>query len=336
MKFLKYFFIVIASLIALLIIISLFLPSVVRVERSVLINAPVEIVFKNVNDFHKFHIWSPWNKYDPNIKVVYEGPEDGVGAKYIWTSEVEDLGSGSMTILESVQNKFVKHSVVFNQQDSAISEHKLTLEDKKIRTTWAIEFDMGWNLLGRLFGLFMEAAVAGDFDDGLTKLKDLCEKEAKEGPQVEITIENIPDLNLYTIKDSTSNMSEISAKLGQIFKEVMEFVEKNKLICTGAPLSITHSYSETSWVFEAGFPVADNKPKPTGRITQSKIPEGDVVKAVHIGPYTSMEKTYNKITEFIKAKNLKIRGLSWEVYMSDPMNTPPDKLYTFIYFPIDR
>ncbi len=40
-------------------------PATFRVERSAAISAPPEVVFANLEDFHQWAAWSPWEKLDP-------------------------------------------------------------------------------------------------------------------------------------------------------------------------------------------------------------------------------------------------------------------------------
>ena len=48
-------------------------PSEFRVERTATIAAPAPEVFAHVNDFRKWHEWSPWAKLDPAAKATFEG-----------------------------------------------------------------------------------------------------------------------------------------------------------------------------------------------------------------------------------------------------------------------
>jgi uncharacterized protein YndB with AHSA1/START domain len=79
-------------------------PGQFRVARSATIQAPPEAVFPLVNDFHKWAVWSPWEKLDPSMKKTFSGAESGVGAVYAWSGN-SDVGEGRMTIGESQPNE---------------------------------------------------------------------------------------------------------------------------------------------------------------------------------------------------------------------------------------
>ena len=57
-------------------------PDTFSVERRLVMNAPPERVFAQINDFHASQAWSPWAKKDPEMKATYSGPVQGVGAVY--------------------------------------------------------------------------------------------------------------------------------------------------------------------------------------------------------------------------------------------------------------
>ena len=48
-------------------VVILLQPGTFRVERSIVIAAPPEAVFVQVNDLHNWNAWSPWAKRDPNM-----------------------------------------------------------------------------------------------------------------------------------------------------------------------------------------------------------------------------------------------------------------------------
>src|SRR5919204_1840552 len=72
-------------------------PSTYKVERTLTVNAPAEVVFAQVADFHKWDAWSPWAKIDPNMKTSFDGAPGAIGSSYAWEGNKE-VGTGKMTI----------------------------------------------------------------------------------------------------------------------------------------------------------------------------------------------------------------------------------------------
>jgi len=71
MKFIKFLLIGLVSLVLLLIIFSFFLSEKGKiVERSIVIDAPKDIVFSQINDLKKWEKWSPWGAKDKTMKKI--------------------------------------------------------------------------------------------------------------------------------------------------------------------------------------------------------------------------------------------------------------------------
>jgi len=46
------------------------------------IEAPAGIVIAHIENLRAMDAWSPWVKMDPQLKVAYDGPAAGVGARF--------------------------------------------------------------------------------------------------------------------------------------------------------------------------------------------------------------------------------------------------------------
>ena len=64
--------ITLAVIVVVFIIVVAMQPSEFRVTRTATISAPAPVVFAQVNDFHKWEAWSPYEKRDPAMKKTYE------------------------------------------------------------------------------------------------------------------------------------------------------------------------------------------------------------------------------------------------------------------------
>ncbi len=177
----KKFMYVVAGLIAIALIVGLFLPRHVLVERSISIAAPPAQVFALCTSFHNFNKWSPWAARDPEAKYEFSGPEQGVGAKMTWTSENPEVGDGSQEIIEVSENEYVKLRLAFGEQTGeTFAGYNLVAEGEGTRFTWTLDADMGVSPIGRLFGLMMDRLIGADYETGLAALKKVA--EAGEGP----------------------------------------------------------------------------------------------------------------------------------------------------------
>ncbi|MGD8427980.1 MAG: SRPBCC family protein [Balneolaceae bacterium] len=169
MKILKFIGIGLIVLGVLFFGIAMFLPSQVHVERSIVIPASSEVVFKQVNDLRKWKNWSPWQRRDPNMEITYVGFLSGEGASYHWVSN--KVGNGSLTITESYPYKYIATDMNFNEEGEATGYYRFEPVVGGTKVTWAFETDVGSEPINKYMGLLMDPMVGNDFEEGLQNLK---------------------------------------------------------------------------------------------------------------------------------------------------------------------
>jgi len=151
-------------------------PATFHVERSLSMAAPPEAVFAVLNDMHRFHEWSPWQKLDPAMKITYEGPSSGPGASYRWVGN-KDVGEGRMTILDATPSTSLTQKLEFIKPFEETCAVKFTIapEAQGSRVTWGI--DGNNNYVSKVMCLFvsMDAMMGKDFEAGLANLKQVAE-----------------------------------------------------------------------------------------------------------------------------------------------------------------
>lgn len=151
-------------------------PSDFRVERSITIDASPDVVFGHVNDFHKWEDWSPWAERDPNAKATYAGPDAGKGAVFHWDGN-DDVGEGSMTILESRPGEWIKIDLAFVRpmEDSATVEFTFKPDGEGTAVTWSMHGEN--NFAEKAFCMFMDldSMIGEDFEKGLASMKSAVE-----------------------------------------------------------------------------------------------------------------------------------------------------------------
>lgn len=174
MKTLKRVVLIITAILLLLIIIAYLLPRHTHVERSLLINTPANQLFEQVNTLKNWPNWSPWHKIDPKMRIEYFGYQQGVGAKYTWESENQQVGNGSLTIIKSIPFDTIVTEMDFMKNGKANSNFIFIKKPSGTLVTWIMESDLGWNPISRYFGLMMDRMVGPDFEKGLANLRDVA------------------------------------------------------------------------------------------------------------------------------------------------------------------
>lgn len=176
---LKKILIGIAVALALLVIVISLQPSTFHIERSINIAAPPEAAFAQVNDFHAWRAWSPWEKLDPGMQRTYEGAPTGVGAKYAWVGSKE-VGEGRMTIEKSEPARIqIKLEFLKPFQATNTATFSFAKSAEGTQATWAM--DGNNNFISKAFHLVMnmDKMIGPDFERGLASLKTAAEASAK-------------------------------------------------------------------------------------------------------------------------------------------------------------
>lgn len=156
-------------------------PSTFEVKRSLLINAPPEEVFDQVDDFKSWSAWSPWEKLDPSMQRTYNEVPSGVGAGYHWVGN-KDVGEGSMKITEAEAAKHLGIDLDFIAPFAAKNRTNFNFDKTGEGTTvtWAMSGNNGFG--GKLMDLFMDmdTMIGADFEKGLASMKTVAEGQAAE------------------------------------------------------------------------------------------------------------------------------------------------------------
>jgi hypothetical protein len=154
-------------------------PAEFQITRSATISAPAATVFAQVNDFHKWRAWSPWEKLDPNLNRTYGGPAAGEGATYAWNGN-KQVGEGRMTITECRAPELVRIRLEFIKPFAATNDTEFRFQPRGDQTEVVWSMTGRNNFMSKAFCLFMnmDKMVGRDFEKGLAEMKAVSEAAA--------------------------------------------------------------------------------------------------------------------------------------------------------------
>jgi hypothetical protein len=166
------------AVVALVVFVSM-QPATFAVERSLTMQAPPDVVYGLVDDFHAWENWSPWAKLDPNMKTSYEGPASGEGASYSWDGSKE-VGKGRMTITGQTPAKSVDIKLEFMAPFQAENHTLFTFAPTADGTnvTWHMDGTNSFATKALHLVVDMDKMVGKDFEKGLASMKTLAEAAA--------------------------------------------------------------------------------------------------------------------------------------------------------------
>lgn len=314
--------------IALLFIISFFLPSKMVVDRSVTINAPIEEVFKQVNDFKNWDNWSPWHQMDTSMEITYFGKESGLGSGYEWSSTNEKIGSGKAEIINSVANDSIVVKL-YLKDSPALNRFKLSQTDSGIVLSWCYTSEIGYNPFARFTVSIAEGIVAKKIDYGLQLLKE----NLKTTPKFSCKKVELLERNYVSVKVTCLN-SDIKKEMGQAYTNLMVFIEQSNVEMIGYPLCFYHNYDVQSTTFEAAIPIS-KKIEGSDDIMVKTLPKGDYVTTAYNGSYDKIQVAYQALTQWMTDNKIEAQGMPFDEYVTNPAEEKDTtKWITNIYYPL--
>lgn len=327
---------ILAAMIALVVGVGLLLPSKAHVERSITLKATPPTVFTVLNSFSQFQKWSPWADLDPNLKVTYSGPAEGVGARMEWTGNSK-AGTGSQEIVESTSYSHIKVKLDFGMGGGDFTAtYAIAPQDDGTKLTWSFDGDYGGSLVGRYFGLLSERMIGPDYEKGLGRLKAVVEGLPRaDYSNLEIgVVETRAEPIVLTSARSPDDSRAIGVALGVSYSKLSGFINAQGLKQVGPPLAIYYGVTDGTLSFEPAIPVdrVDVKAGPTIRTGTTFA--GRAVRAVYRGPYAGLPGVHQQVLAYLAAAGLKQAGPMWEQYVSDPAKTPDADLVTHLYYPV--
>ena len=329
MKVLKKIIVALLILAVLVVVVSLFMPSEVKVSRTAVVNAPIEVVYAQANNLNNFHAWDPWGKIDPNAEFIIDETYAGVGASMSWKSEDANVGNGTITITEAVPFEKVNTDLSFDGEPMGNGGFTFEEVEGGTKVQWWMTTDMGMNPIGRIMGNFMDAMVGPMFEQGLAEMGAKAEAAELVGDYT-----TAQAMRCVTIRKNIA-VDEMGTVHAELYGKIMKYLTKNNVEMAGMPMAIYHSYSADMIDIECGIPVTAEV-MPTDEINVIDMPTQSVVRFMHMGDYANLPTTYEQAEAWMAENGIDANGAPWEVYVTDPeVETDVTKWKTEVYFPVN-
>jgi effector-binding domain-containing protein len=130
--------------------------------------------------------------------------------------------------------------------------------------------------------------------------------------------------------------------IANLIPKLFEFAASKNIQPIGPPTFVCHEMSgeeankankEQNADIEVVVPVA-SKSDDNEEVKCYELSGGKMAKIIHKGPYDSVGPTYEKLFTWLNENNMKVVGPTREIYLSDPMEVPPEEILTEIYAPV--
>ncbi|MDP2272644.1 MAG: SRPBCC family protein [Archangium sp.] len=169
----------VAVLIVIFLVVVATRPGTFEIKRSLLINAPAEVVYDQVDDFKSWNAWSPWDQMDPTMKRTFNEVPSGVGAGYAWVGN-KDVGEGNMKITDAKPPEHLGLDLNFTAPFAANNRTDFDFAKTGEGTTVTWTMSGTNNFVSKAMSLFMDMdkMVGPDFEKGLASMKKVSEEAA--------------------------------------------------------------------------------------------------------------------------------------------------------------
>ena len=131
----------------------------------------------------------------------------------------------------------------------------------------------------------------------------------------------------------TTSIQDMPTVLGQCFGEIIQYVMEDGAAEPVESFVIYHNMDMSNLEIDVGFTVTESLPG-RGQIISSSIPAGKYAVALHVGPYETLNETYDELTRFVEERKQTVDNWVYEVYLNNPMDNPDEPAKTMIYFPL--
>ena len=344
MKALKVIGILVLAVVGLGLIASLVLPKDMVVEESVVVSAPMDVVWKNVSNWENVNKWSPWYRADPDMKVTYEGESGTVDSKYTWSGN-DKVGYGHQIFTSiDAENHATESEVYFFKPWEGMGNAGVNLSDEgdgNTKVTWTYKQHTG--VPGNLFGALFNAKgmLSEGYTFGLSKLKEITEEEFRNMP-VEVSYavnSEMREARKYAgnreLVEWDSMHSYFQANMPKI---AMAFGEA-KMEMGSAPSALYFKWNEETKDAELTVAIGlKGKTAPKGYKTY-EVPGGEYLVIDYYGDYDGSGAAHEAMYAHISENGYTIPedGIVIEEYITDP-GTEPDKSkwLTKIVYPVTK
>lgn len=168
--------IVLGSLIALILIASIFMRKDYTIQREITINAPLQKVFDYVKLLRNQDHFNKWVMVDVDMKRKFVGTDGTVGFIYGWNGN-KRAGAGEQEIIKVIEANSIETEIRFVRPFPGIAKANMgtrTVGDNQTKVTWSNASKMTWPI--SLLLPMIEKALAKDMDESLGNLKKILEQ----------------------------------------------------------------------------------------------------------------------------------------------------------------
>jgi uncharacterized protein YndB with AHSA1/START domain len=325
------------------------LPSKASVVRSLEIHHPISQVSDMISSFKQFPLWSPWGMRDPAVNYQFTPALTGPGARASWSSTRDEwIGNGSLEITEMVPGERIRYNL-----DAPWRGHTKTADlsiaetdSGAVNATFKVDVDYGWDLFGRVRGMYLEGQIGDDMMYTLGKIKEKIEslpdadysEDFATAKPVEVELQ---PLNVIAIKGqaATNQPYSVQPTVLRFTETLTATIDIKRLTRTGPRLAVLNRWGQ-NYDFTAAVPLLETEADLPEGVSFAVVDGGKHLKIQYTGPRWDLPRQRDMLVAWAGANGYKTRGPIVEEFINDTGGEGDNAiregdLQTNIYLPVE-
>ena len=304
-------------------------------ERSINIDADLEVIKALVEDFNQWNSWSPWTIIEPDCTVKVEGDRGEIGHSMSWEGEI--IGSGTNTLIEKNENELL-YDLQFIKpfKSKALTGFTFESVDEEVKVTWSMDSSLPFFLFFMIKQI--KALIGMDYDRGLRMLKEIAEKGKVSAETINNGVVEIKGFSYIGIK-RTVKVNEIGKYMQQDFDQLIGdiVVKRGKSALNWVSVYPEMNMKENTMTYIAAVSDEVLKDEELGsQYVRGEIKSGQALEIKHNGPYDFIGNAWSMGMMFLRAKKIKQSGYPFEQYWNSPKEVEANELKSSVFFPLKR
>ncbi len=313
-----------------------------HVEETTVVNAPLPVVFNEVNNFRNWESWGPWNYESDDVIIDYDDKTQGEDGGFSWKSD--DLGDGYITSTKVYPNQTIEqevvHSPTFAESRGEMSWNFEEVEDGT-RVTVGIKGKQSFK--EKLAFAFRDKTFTDEFKPRLNESLENLELVLQNKMSVysiNVDGETTHGGGFYMYTTTSTQISQAPEQMQKMLAELRNYMETNNITQQGDPFILYNSIDDqnNTAIYSTGIFTPSLVITPVdSEVLNGMMPVQRVVKTTLKGDYENLEEAWDRAYQYLEENNLQadVERQPFEVYKTNPNEVQnPANWVTEIFIPI--
>jgi uncharacterized protein YndB with AHSA1/START domain len=310
-----------------------------NIERSIVIEKPIDKVFYVISDFNTWRAWSPWLCQEPECPVNIEGDAGQLGHTQRW--EGQRIGSGEMAVSSVNTPHRIEYQLTFLKPWKSQNKVAFNMATQNngtnngTKVTWYMRGTMPVFLF--FMRKMMSALVGSDYERGLSMLKEYL--ETGEVPsRIDIPGEIAVEEFYYVGKRRSCGLNQVGPAMEEDFSALKSAAKKGDLPPPDFAFSFYHNYDMVNKQCEytSGFGYKTPVTAQTDNVVSGHVEQHQALRVDHKGPYRHLGNAWTAaqgLLRYSKKKPSKNVPM-YEIYGNFPGEVEDKDILTKIHIPL--